>query len=560
VPYQSGGLKSEVVVTLPSTAEDADAVGANVYIQHRGGNIVLAYRIEVDDVDEITLTGAVADCYRSTPVVNSTGSTGSLAITGVAAPDAAAVAVRFYIRETEGEWAAADRRLILAGLDEWDPATVTYPLVYTGALAEIAPGFPPTISQVKALSPIDLASEVTGILALEHLPPVGDAHWRAPVASASVLPAEDNETGDCRVALAEGTIYEWDGDSWAAIGADTSSLVSEADLVVSTGECVLSGLTVAAHAPEDMGVRVVAGAAIQAGGRRSVAQVDLTIPAADASHDRLDIVVLAADGTVDGPTENVALKGTPAEVPVAPAVPTGAMLLATISVPASQTSIQAGWVNNTSASRTVTLRAHEADATKHLPAWIDVAQMIDGPSLVMFFGPCVLSMGDPSAMYTVPVDPEAMQVTVPAGLSLTEYGIFSHAEATLDIPTADETNPRYDLVIVTWDAELGRTVVMGPTEDAALKGTPAASPEVPALPEGAMLLATITVAADATEILAEDIDAITGVSRLGLLGHLYTGQTITAVATDMSSDSFADELKTKVNQLLAAVQQAGIVG
>jgi hypothetical protein len=75
-----------------------------------------------------------------------------------------------------------------------------------------------------------------------------------------------------------------------------------------------------------------------------------------------------------------------------------------------------------------------------------------------------------------------------------------------------------------------------------------------------MLLATITVAADATEILAEDIDAITGVSRLGLLGHLYTGQTITAVATDMSSDSFADELKTKVNQLLAAVQQAGIVG
>jgi hypothetical protein len=171
IPYQAGGLLSEVTVTLPSTPAAAGAAGANIYIQHRSGNVVLAYRIEVDTVDEITLTGAVADCYRAAPLVNSTGSTNAVDITGAepAVGGDTPAFTRFYIRETGADWTAGDRRLNLAGVDEWDPATVTYPLVYTGLSTELVPGSPPTVSQVKAVRPIDLAAEVSGILAKEHL-------------------------------------------------------------------------------------------------------------------------------------------------------------------------------------------------------------------------------------------------------------------------------------------------------------------------------------------------------------------------------------------------------
>ena len=74
IPYQAGGLLSTVDVTLPSTPAAAGAAGANIYLRHRGGNVVLAYRILTGSVDEITLQGAVADCYRGSPLVNSTGS------------------------------------------------------------------------------------------------------------------------------------------------------------------------------------------------------------------------------------------------------------------------------------------------------------------------------------------------------------------------------------------------------------------------------------------------------------------------------------------------------
>jgi hypothetical protein len=47
--------------------------------------------------------------------------------------------------------------------------------------------------------------------------------------------------------------------------------------------------------------------------------VELTIPTADLNYDRIDIVCLADDGAIEGPTENAALKGTPAATPEVPA-------------------------------------------------------------------------------------------------------------------------------------------------------------------------------------------------------------------------------------------------
>jgi hypothetical protein len=240
VPYQAGGLLSEATVTLPSTPAVAGAAGANIYIRHRGGNIVLAYRILVDDVDEITLTGAVADCYRSLPLANSAGSNKAIGITGVTAPAAAAL-TRFYVRTSGASWPAADRRLKLAGVDEWDPATVVYPLVYAGATDQLTAGFPPTVSQVKALRPLDLSTEVIGELPSDLLP---------------------------------------------------GEVTTDVELARSVGEAILSGLAVGEDTPADLGVVVAAGEALIEAGRAVLVETDLLIPAADLNDDRIDIICL----------------------------------------------------------------------------------------------------------------------------------------------------------------------------------------------------------------------------------------------------------------------------
>ena len=121
-------------------------------------------------VDEITLQGAVADCYRGSPLVNSTGSVNAIDITGQAAP-AGAARTRIYIRNQGDAWASSDQRLKLNGVDEWDPATVTYPLIYTGATGELTAGYPPTVTQVKAIRPIDLSTEAIGAITGANLPP-----------------------------------------------------------------------------------------------------------------------------------------------------------------------------------------------------------------------------------------------------------------------------------------------------------------------------------------------------------------------------------------------------
>ncbi len=56
-------------------------------------------------------------------------------------------------------------------MDEWDPAIVAYPLIYTGASGELTAGYPPTVSQVKAIRPIDLSTEAIGAITGANLPP-----------------------------------------------------------------------------------------------------------------------------------------------------------------------------------------------------------------------------------------------------------------------------------------------------------------------------------------------------------------------------------------------------
>ncbi|MBN1630485.1 MAG: hypothetical protein JW990_12020, partial [Thermoleophilia bacterium] len=291
LPYLPGGLYSQLTLTLPSTPAAVGAAGANIYIQHRGGNVVLAKRITDADQDEVLLDGTIADCWRTAPFVNSMGSNRALEITGDTAPEGAEK-TRFYVRPEGATWADADRRIAVGGLDEWDVDEVSYPLLYTGATGTLVPGYPPTISQVQAIRPVDLETETIGELSWEQLP---------------------------------------------------VEVVLETELVRSLGEAILAGFAVTAHAPADMGVHVAVGEVLMSAGRFIHEQsTDLIIPTADLVEDRIDIVCIADDGAIEGPTENAALKGTPGPTPGPPATPVGYLKIAEIYVTASDTEITSG--------------------------------------------------------------------------------------------------------------------------------------------------------------------------------------------------------------------------
>jgi len=169
LPYLAAGLYNTCTFTLPAPASDAGAAGANVYIRFRGGNIVLAKRIQSTNITTCTLDATVVDCYRSLPLSNTTNGSKAIQITGAPANGSEApVYTRFYIRAQGATW-PGDRRLRVGGADQWDPATVTYPLLYAGLSSNLAPGFPPATSLVKAIRPIDLATEITGLLDSSHV-------------------------------------------------------------------------------------------------------------------------------------------------------------------------------------------------------------------------------------------------------------------------------------------------------------------------------------------------------------------------------------------------------
>lgn len=323
VPYLSGGLLSEVVVDLPSTPAVAGASGANIYARHRSGNVVLAYQILVDSVSQVTLTGVAADCFRTLPLANSTFASRSVNITGQAVNAGETPALtRFYIRPDGTEWVVGDRRLKLAGVDEWDPDTVTYPLVYTGATGELAPGFPPTVSQVKAIRPLDLATEIIGI-------------------------------------LAESLI-----DAAIARDSEVAALLG--------GPYVVTGLVTAAQAVPDLSVQVTTGWAVSSTRLwNPAADLVVGIDTAHGTLARVDIVCVNASGVIVSSAEDAACKGTPDAAPVAPTTPTGYVLLATVSVPAADTTIETGQITDareivsTFTELVAYVLAHEAASDLH---------------------------------------------------------------------------------------------------------------------------------------------------------------------------------------------------
>ena len=173
LPYLTGGLYTQVTFSLPCTPASVGAAGANVYICQRGGNIVLAKRILSSSATTCTLDANVADCYRSLPVANSTNGNKALQITAGASAPAGVAYTRFYVRPATQDWTAGDRRVKVSGADQWAPASVPYPITYAGLLTDLAPGFPPVVSQVKAFRPIDLTTEVLGRLDTSHIDTTG---------------------------------------------------------------------------------------------------------------------------------------------------------------------------------------------------------------------------------------------------------------------------------------------------------------------------------------------------------------------------------------------------
>lgn len=104
-------------------------------------------------------------------------------------------------------------------------------------------------------------------------------------------------------------------------------------------------------------------------------------------------------------------------------------------------------------------------------------------------------------------DPASMNITVATGAAFVQGRMFEvhTAGETLAIGAADPTNPRIDRVVVKLDNSSGvRSVTL-----AVKAGTPAASPEPPALQRDGTVwelsLAQVYVAAGATSIDADDI-------------------------------------------------------
>lgn len=127
----------------------------------------------------------------------------------------------------------------------------------------------------------------------------------------------------------------------------------------------------------------------------------------------------------------------------------------------------------------------------------------------------------------IPNDLQIKAVTPTPSLSLTveaghcvitragqgPYLCYVQTQSTLTLAAADPTNPRIDRIVAqVYDSALSDTLPTTPVLAApgglvirAVTGTPAGSPSAPATPTGAISLATVAVAANATQILTANI-------------------------------------------------------
>lgn len=84
------------------------------------------------------------------------------------------------------------------------------------------------------------------------------------------------------------------------------------------------------------------------------------------------------------------------------------------------------------------------------------------------------------------------------------YNFYNDAANTLSVTTANPSNPRIDLVVVTI-SDAYYTGVSNTVQFQVIAGTPAASPVIPSTPVMSLALASIAVAAGATSITNANI-------------------------------------------------------
>jgi hypothetical protein len=118
---------------------------------------------------------------------------------------------------------------------------------------------------------------------------------------------------------------------------------------ISPGVLSMQDLQVTAKSPAAMGVNVSGAPQNQSGGNAWLpggyrlyndAQLSLNISAADPTNPRIDLVVCGIDTTTTPYTPTIkVIQGTPAASPSIPAVPSGYITLAQVTVPANATSI-----------------------------------------------------------------------------------------------------------------------------------------------------------------------------------------------------------------------------
>lgn len=172
--------------------------------------------------------------------------------------------------------------------------------------------------------------------------------------------------------------------SWLQNGshpAENDRLTMQA-IFASTGVVGNSSLIVAPTSPPSLAVTVGAGWGAVVGNfttnmgvytiYNDSNAVTLTVSTADLSNPRIDLVcVTVNDSFYAGAANNVTFQviaGTPAAVPVAPALPLNSLSLATIAVAAGATSISAGNITDT-----------RVFATTNLPG--DISQVTAGNGL-----------------------------------------------------------------------------------------------------------------------------------------------------------------------------------
>ena len=116
----------------------------------------------------------------------------------------------------------------------------------------------------------------------------------------------------------------------------------------------------------------------------------------------------------------------------------------------------------------------------------------------------------------------AMSVIVSSGFALLsgtdnspvqgQYHCYNDANVTVTVPTANGSNPRIDLICLTWeDAFYSGSLNSVILQDVA--GTPAASPLVPATPADSLVLAHIYVGTGVLSILTANINGTTGTNN-----------------------------------------------